>query len=81
VGSFEFRTLKEGTILMQLCRTDARLTAIQYLYSAIASQSPLLEVNGKDSELFNVYMKEFEKLWKSGTPVEEVPPKPGLPMV
>jgi hypothetical protein len=74
-GSFEFRTLREGTILTQLCRTDARLTALQYLYSAHASGSPLLEVSGEDSELFKVYMDEFKMLWDAGETVAAFPPK------
>lgn len=65
-GSFEFRTLKNGLIVCQLCRTDSRITAVQYLYSVVASRSPLLDVRGNDTELFKVYLNEFESLWNLG---------------
>jgi hypothetical protein len=67
LGSFEFRTLKEGLIVSQICRTDSRLTAVQYLYSVVASRSPLVDVRGSDSELFKVYLHEFDSLWQLGT--------------
>lgn len=67
LGSFEFRTLKEGLIVSQICRTDSRLTAVQYLYSVVASRSPLVDVRGSDTELFQVYMDEFDTLWELGT--------------
>ncbi len=65
-GSFEFRTLKNGLIVCQLCRTDSRVTAVQYLYSVVASRSPIVDVRGNDTELFQVYMTEFESLWNLG---------------
>lgn len=66
-GSYEFRTLKQGLATSQICRTDSRLTVVQYLYSVVASRSPLIEVYGTDTELFKVYIEEFESLWKLGT--------------
>ena len=68
-GSFEFRVLKKGLVVTQICRTDSLLTAVQYLYYAVASRNPLVEVRGTDSELFKVYMNEFENLWKLGVHV------------
>ncbi len=68
LGSYEFRTLKEGLVVCQICRTDSRLTAVQYLYSVVASRSPLVDVRGADTELFQVYMEEFETLWSSAQP-------------
>ena len=68
-GSFEFRTLKNGLIVCQLCRTDSRITAVQYLYSVVASRSPIVDVRGNDTELFQVYMTEFESLWNLGETV------------
>lgn len=65
-GTFEFRTLKEGLVVSQLCRTDSHLTAVQYLYSVVASRSPLIDVRGSDTELFQIYMSEFESLWNLG---------------
>jgi hypothetical protein len=67
LGSFELRTLKEDLIVSQICRTDSRLTAVQYLYSVVASRSPLIDVRGMDTELFQVYMDEFDALWDLGT--------------
>ena len=68
-GSYEFRTLKEGLVVSQICRTDSHLTAVQYLYSVVASHSPLIDVRGADTELFQVYMDEFDAVWKLGTKV------------
>src|SRR6185503_10059094 len=68
-GSFEFRVLKKGLVVTQVCRTDSHLTAVQYLYSVVASRSPLIEVRSTESELFKMYMNEFESLWKLGVRV------------
>jgi hypothetical protein len=65
-GSYEFRVLKTGLVVSQICRTDSQLTAVQYLYSVVASRSPLVDVRGTDSALFKVYMNEFENLWLLG---------------
>lgn len=63
-GNFEFRTLKKGLVVCQLCRTDSELTMVQYLYSVVASRSPIMLIRGQDSQLFDVYSKEFEHLWE-----------------
>ena len=68
-GSFEFRVLKKGLVVTQVCRTDSHLTAVQYLYSVVASRSPLIEVRSTESELFKMYMNEFESLWRLGVRV------------
>lgn len=60
---YQIKTLKEGVILSQLCRTDDDLTIIPYLYTDIGARSPLLFVKGVQTELFKVYNQEFEKLW------------------
>ncbi|MEW6369241.1 MAG: hypothetical protein AB1714_31865 [Acidobacteriota bacterium] len=70
-GSYDFRTLNRGLILCQLCRTDSRLTMVQYLFSEVASRTPLLEVIGDDAALYRVYMNEFESLWRLESPVSE----------
>lgn len=63
-GTFEFKTIKKGFIHCQICRTDERLTMVQYLFSELGSRTPLIEVIGSNSGLFKVYSKEFETLWK-----------------
>lgn len=65
-GSFEFRVLKKGLIVTQICRTDTLLTAVQYLYFAVASRTPLVEIRGSESALFRVHANEFDALWKLG---------------
>jgi len=67
-GSFEIKILKAGLIVTQLVRTDSTITAIQYLYHAVASRTPLLEVYGEDTELFKRYGEEFESLWRLAEP-------------
>jgi hypothetical protein len=63
VGSFELRKVRSGLIACQICRIDEWLAAIPYLYSVVASESPLLEIRGSGSELFRWYTREFESLW------------------
>ncbi|NOQ77577.1 MAG: hypothetical protein GQ475_07315 [Methylococcaceae bacterium] len=43
-----------------VCRTDSQLTAVQCLYSQVASRAPLFEIYGSESGLFRVYIGEFE---------------------
>jgi hypothetical protein len=66
-GSYALRTLKRGLVVTQICRTDSQLTAVQYLYSGVASRSPLLEVRGEESKLFGVFTNEFDRLWDLGS--------------
>jgi hypothetical protein len=63
-GSFSVKVVRSGLVATQIVRTDSTLTAIQYLYHAVASRTPLFEVWGEDSELFIRYRDEFEKLWE-----------------
>ncbi len=63
-GSFELRTVKREFVHFQLCRIDENLTMVQYLFSQLGSQSPLIEVIGSKSKLFKIYLKEFEIIWK-----------------
>lgn len=65
-GQYEFKVLKKGLIVTDLCRTDSEIAAAHYLYSVVASVSPLLEVKGRESDLFKVYKGEFESLWELG---------------
>jgi hypothetical protein len=67
LDGFHFRLLRSGLIVTQLCRTDSRLTSIQYLFSSVASRSPLLDVSGSDTELFRIYVQEFEAIWSLAT--------------
>jgi len=63
-SNLEIRTLKMGLISMQLCRTDNRMTMVQYIYSLRASRSPMMEITNAESDMFKVYSNEFEKLWE-----------------
>jgi hypothetical protein len=65
LGSFEFRLVKKGIVLCQICRTDNCLTAISYLYSENASRTPLIEAEQKETGLFDIYQTEFDRLWAS----------------
>ena len=73
-GSFEFRQAIRGTVLCQICRVDDEMTVIQYLYSAVASVTPMVVVRGTESGLFKVYSEEFESLWTLNDP--QTPPDP-----
>lgn len=59
----EVRVVTNGLVVTQLSRFDDTLTAVQYLYSQVASRTPLLEVAGGKSELFRIYVQEFDELW------------------
>jgi hypothetical protein len=63
----EMKTLKKGLIPMQICRTDNNLTMVQYIFSEIASRSPILVVKGEESSLYKIYQNEFDKLWELST--------------
>jgi len=73
-GSFEFRTVRTGVIPCQICRTDDEMTLIPYLYSVIASLSPLLLIRGgQTSRLFVTFANEFEELWRLNRPPQLTP--------
>ena len=63
-GTLKLRVLKKGLIVTQIARMDDRITAVQYLYHAVASRTPLLEVFGDKSALFRCYKDEFDSMWK-----------------
>lgn len=63
-GALEFRVVKQGLISTQIVRTDSRITAVQYLFHAVASRSPLIDVFGENSSLFQCYSEEFNSMWK-----------------
>jgi len=67
-GTFEFRTVKKGLVVCQICRIDDELIAIPYLFSVIASESPLIVAKGESSGLYQLYQKEFDQLWKLNEP-------------
>lgn len=69
-GVFEFRTVKKGLICCQICRTDDELVAIPYLFSVVASESPLIVAHGESAGLYQSYRKEFDKLWMLNGPGE-----------
>lgn len=70
-GSLEFRTIRKGVALCQICRTDNEMTVINYMYSVIASHSPLILIRGSDSHLFSAYLREFDGLWELNPPTLE----------
>lgn len=63
-GSFEYRTLKNGLIVSQVSIFDNVLLMNQYLYSCVASLSPLMKIEGRNTGLFKVYSNEFERIWE-----------------
>jgi hypothetical protein len=63
VGKFELRKIRTGLVVCQLCRVDEWVVSVPYLYSVVASESPLLEIRGPNSELFRWYTREFQSLW------------------
>ena len=62
----EFRTVKKGLISTQIVRTDSRITAVQYLFHAVASRTPLIDASGESSSLFEIYREEFDSMWELG---------------
>jgi hypothetical protein len=62
------RKVSKGLIVCQLCRIDSEMTVINYLYSDVASNNPLIVVRGKETTLFDVYEKEFNNLWELNKP-------------
>lgn len=68
-GSFEVKSLCKGLIVCQICRTDSEMTVVNYLFSVVASQSPLMLIKGQDTKLFKAYMREFDQLWELGSSI------------
>jgi hypothetical protein len=68
-GSFELRTVQKGLIICHMCRTDAEMVVINYLFSEIASRSPLMLIQGREAKMFQMYQKEFDQIWKLNEPI------------
>lgn len=66
--NYTVKVLGRGLILAQLCRTDERMTCIQYLSFAVASSTPLFAVHGSNTTLFQKYEAEFKAVWARATP-------------
>jgi|GEM_PF-3054572 len=73
-AKFELRTAKRGLITCQICRTDSEIVAIPYLYSVVASQSPLMLIRGTDTRMFKLYKSEFDHLWDLNAPTSQTQP-------
>ncbi|GHV28535.1 hypothetical protein FACS18948_7350 [Clostridia bacterium] len=59
----KFKKVNKGVITAQLCRFDSRIVVTPYLYSVQTSESPLYLVDGKATDLYQKYTKEFDSLW------------------
>lgn len=67
-GSIQYKKLKGGLIVSQICRVDGRQYIIPYIYSVNTSQCPLLVLENADKPLFVKYAKEFESMWSFDAP-------------
>lgn len=67
-GSIEIRMVRDGVIGCQICRFDEHMTIIPYLWSVVASESPLLLVSRKEGGVFASYQREFDLLWRLNAP-------------
>lgn len=65
-GDFELRTAKEGLITCNICRTDANMIVVSYMYWQKAVTSPLLLIlqSQEEPNLFQAYQEEFDRLWE-----------------
>ena len=65
-GDFELRTAKDGLITCNICRTDANMIVVSYMYWQQAVTSPLfLILQGQEEpNLFQAYKEEFDRLWE-----------------
>jgi hypothetical protein len=69
-GDFELRTAREGLITCNICRTDANMIVVSYMYWQKAVTSPLLLIlqSQKEPNLFQAYQEEFDHLWELNVP-------------
>jgi hypothetical protein len=67
-GGFEVRTVRHGSIKCHICRIDDVLLVVPYLSGSVGANSPLLEVNGRHTELFRIYQNEFDRLGAANPP-------------
>jgi len=65
--NLQVRQIREGFANVELALTDKKAVVIQYLHSLEAADSPLLEC-AADSPLYQVYAREFERLWQANPP-------------
>ncbi len=65
--TFETRVMKRGLPHNQIIITDHTNLVLQYMFSRGTDESPLLQFP-HDTELYNVYLEEFEDLWKLNKP-------------
>lgn len=63
-GSIEYRKIRKGLILNQICRVDGKLLVIPYIYSANTSECPLFVIENTEKPLFKKFEKEFESMWR-----------------
>ena len=66
---FEFRLNSTYYQLAQIIRADKQLLITTYLSKKSGSSSPTFQVSGPDSTYYNLYTKQFDILWKAGTPL------------
>lgn len=64
-GSFELRTARKGWIACNICRTDAEMVVVTYMYCQGTSSGPLMVIHHDlEPNLFQAYQEEFDQLWE-----------------
>ena len=63
----EVRSIKNGMLFQQIIVCDDQMLISPYLYTADTGFSPRLDIKER-SPAFQVFLREFEDLWKSNAP-------------
>lgn len=63
-GSFEYRKVKHGLVMGQICIFDYEAYITPYLHSITTPHSPMLIIKGSESKAFIKYQNEFDAMWK-----------------
>lgn len=65
-GDFEVRAARKGLITCNLFRADTEMVVVNYIYWQQAVMSPLILVQhgNEESNLFQIYQKEFDHIWE-----------------
>jgi len=67
----ELRCTHKVTIYMSIVRVDERMWVSPYLSSSRGGDSPVYEINGSQTLLFELFQKEFDHMWKQSIPVDD----------
>lgn len=68
---FELHYVTEVTMYMNIIRIDERMWVSPYLSSQRGGGSPIYEITGEKTPLFEIFQKEFDHIWEHSIKVKD----------